>query len=215
LPDTLTPLVFQGFLLGWSVAWAPGPINAELIRRTIGRGFFVAYAVALGASSGDAVWALVTAAGAGLFLTGATARLVLGVLSTMLLLALASVFLTGAWRAIRTRHAAATQAPGRLDRSGAGCVLGLGMALTSPWNLAFWLAVMGRPDMVRSGLVESLVVAGAVVTGALTWCLILCGTVSVLRLKGETALWEIVAKGVTGLLMLVFATVGVVRLAGG
>jgi hypothetical protein len=53
------------------------------------------------------------------------------------------------------------------------------------------------------------------VAGALTWCLILCGTVSVLRVKGDSALWEIVAKGATGLLMLAFAVVGVVRLAGG
>jgi threonine/homoserine/homoserine lactone efflux protein len=211
----MTSLLIEGFVLGWSVAWAPGPINAELIRRAVGRGFFVAYVVALGASSGDAVWALVTAAGAGLFLTGATARLVLGVVSTALLLALAYLFLTGAWRAIRTRHASATPAPGRFETSGAGYALGLGMALTSPWNLAFWLAVMGRPEMVRRGLVESLVVAGAVVTGALTWCLILCGTVSVLRVKGETALWEIVAKGATGLLMLVFAVLGVVRLVRG
>jgi threonine/homoserine/homoserine lactone efflux protein len=215
LPDTLTPLLLEGFVLGWSVAWAPGPINAELIRRAIGRGFFAAYVVALGASSGDAVWAVLTAAGAGIFLTAPVARLVLGVVSTVLLLALAYVFLKGAWHGFRTRHAAAAPAPGRFDAGHAGYALGLGMALTSPWNLAFWLAVMGRPELARRGLTESLVVACAVVLGALTWCLLLCGAVSVLRLKGETALWEIVAKGATGILMLVFAVRGILRLAGG
>jgi threonine/homoserine/homoserine lactone efflux protein len=215
LPNTLTLLLIEGFALGWSVAWAPGPINAELIRRAVGRGFFAAYVVALGASSGDAVWALLTAAGAGLFLTGAVARVVLGVVSTVLLLVLAYVFLRGAWHGIRTRHAAEPKPPGRFDTGRAGYALGLGMALTSPWNLAFWLAVMGRPELARRGVAESLVVAGAVVLGALTWCALLCGAVSVLRLKGETALWEIIAKGATGLLMLAFAVRGLVRLAGG
>ncbi|HUB94638.1 MAG TPA: LysE family transporter [Stellaceae bacterium] len=214
MPDALTPLVIEGFVLGWSVAWAPGPINAELIRRTIGRGFLTAYVVALGASSGDAVWAMVTAAGAGLFLTGPVARIVLGVVSTILLLALAAVFLAGAWHALKSRRAASPPAPGRFESGRAGYALGLGMALTSPWNLAFWLAVMGRPELARRGFAASLVVAAAVVLGALTWCLILCGTVSVLRVKGETAPWEIVAKGVTGLLMLFFAAHGIMRLVG-
>ena len=60
----LLPLVTYGFVLGWSVAWPPGPISAEVVRRGLARGFWPAYALCLGASSGDAVWALVVALGA-------------------------------------------------------------------------------------------------------------------------------------------------------
>ena len=210
----LSALLLEGFLFGWSVAWPPGPINAEIIRRGLARGFGPAYAVALGASSGDAVWAVVTALGAGFVLNGALARLVLGVVSTALLLALAVVFLKGAWRGLRAGRGAAP-APGRFDAGRAGYALGLGMALSSPWNIGFWLAVMGRPELAQRSLGASLVVACAVVAGALAWCLILTSAVTLMRVRIDTFWWEIVAKGATGLVMLVFAARGMMRLAGG
>ena len=180
------------------------------------RGFAPAYAVALGASSGDALWALVTALGAGLVLNSHVARLVLGAISTALLLALAFVFLKGAWHGLRARAGrGAAAAPGRFDAGRAGYGLGLGMALSSPWNIGFWLAVMGRPEMAQRGLGDALVVASAVVAGALAWCLVLTTAVTLLRVRIDTAWWEIVAKGATGLVMLVFAVRGIMRLAGG
>jgi threonine/homoserine/homoserine lactone efflux protein len=213
----LSALLFEGFLLGWSVAWPPGPINAEIMRRALARGFAPAYAVALGASSGDALWAVATALGAGLVLNGHLARLVLGTVSTALLLALAFVFLKGAWHGLRAGRAGAgaAPAPSRFDAGRAGYTLGLGMALSSPWNIGFWLAVMGRPELAQRGLGASLVVAGAVVAGALAWCLILTSALTLLRVRIDTYWWEIVAKGATGLVMLAFAVRGLMRLAGG
>jgi threonine/homoserine/homoserine lactone efflux protein len=66
-----TNTILTGLLLGWSVAWPPGPVNAEIMRRSaslrpgIG-GFWYAYKVALGAGCGDFAWALGVAMGAGL-----------------------------------------------------------------------------------------------------------------------------------------------------
>ena len=211
---SIAALLLEGFLFGWSVAWPPGPINAEIARRALARGFVTAYAVALGAASGDACWAMATALGAGLVLNGQEARLVLGVVSTALLLALAVVFLRGAWHGIRAGRDTAP-APQKFDAGRAGYALGLGMSLTSPWNIGFWLAVMGRPELAQRSLGESFVVAGAVLCGALTWCLLFAGSISLLRVRVETRWWEIVAKGATGLLMLGFALKGIVRLAGG
>ena len=211
----MNALIIEGFVLGWAVAWPPVPINAEIIRRGLARGFAPALAVALGASSGDALWALATALGAGLLLKGDATRLALGVVSTLLLLALAVVFLKGAWHGVMARRNATPPSPGRFDGRRAGYAVGLGMALTSPWNLAFWLAVMGRPELVQRGLSASLVVAASVVAGAVTWCLLLASAVTLLRLRVDGALWEIVAKGATGILMLVFALRGLLRLAAG
>ena len=209
----MSALILEGLLFGWSVAWPPGPINAEITRRCLARGFAAGMVVALGAASGDAIWATGTALGAGVLLAGAATRLALGVVSTLLLLALGCLFLRGAWRGIAAWRSAAPIPPGRFDSERAGYVLGLGMSLSSPWNVAFWLAVMGRPELAGRGALASLVVAGAVMAGALGWCLILTSAVSVLRLRFATMWWDIVAKGATGALMLGFAVRSAVRLA--
>jgi threonine/homoserine/homoserine lactone efflux protein len=214
LPETLASLLIEGFVFGWSVAWPPGPINAEIVRRGIARGFVAAYTVALGAASGDALWAISTAAGAGFFFANATARVVLGIASTALLLALAVIFLRGAWREWGADRSAPT-APGRFDSTRAGYGLGLSMSLTSPWNIGFWIAVMGRPELAGRGILDSLVVAGAVMAGALSWCLVVASAVTLLSVRADTHWWEIIAKGATGFLMLGFAVRGVVRLVAG
>ena len=193
--------ILEGFLLGWSVAWPPGPINAEMVRRGLARGFRAAAAVGLGACSGDALWAIIVALGAGLA-AGAEARALLATLSTVLLLALGAFFLWGAWRAAATPAGAAAPPAAR---PGAGYVLGLTMALTSPWNLAFWLAVIGRPETHERGLGVALLVAAAVILGAGLWVLLLCGAVARLRVHFAAPLWQIGAQAATGFLMLLFA----------
>jgi threonine/homoserine/homoserine lactone efflux protein len=194
-------LIGYGFLLGWSVAWPPGPINAEMIRRGLGQGFLPAVAVGLGACSGDALWAVAVLLGIGL-IVGDSARLVLAFASTILLILLAALFLKGAWQAWTTRENPPLGHPGT-TRS--GYLLGLMMALTSPWNLAFWLAVMGRPQSLDSGPTGAFVVAAAVILGAGTWCVVLCTVTTRLRTRFGGPVWQIVARAATGLLMLGFA----------
>jgi threonine/homoserine/homoserine lactone efflux protein len=101
----MTTLV-NGFILGWSVAWPPGPINAEMIRRSLlphsaGGGFWSAWPLGLGACSGDFCWALGVSAGAGAFMNTPKIRLILGVFGLLLLLFLAGSYAVGAWRAMR------------------------------------------------------------------------------------------------------------------
>jgi threonine/homoserine/homoserine lactone efflux protein len=209
------PVVGYGFLLGWSVAWPPGPINAEMVRRGLARGFLPAFALGLGACSGDALWALAVVLGAGALFAGETARLALGALSSLLLLLLAFLFLRGAWRGLARRRMSATEAPeARFGGTRAGYLLGLTMALTSPWNVAFWLAVIGRPETAQQGAGTSLVLAAAVILGAMSWCVLLCSAVVLLRLRFASAAWEIAAQGGTGLLMLYFAGRSITRLSG-
>jgi hypothetical protein len=76
-------------------------------------------------------------------------------------------------------------------------------------NLAFWLAVMGRPQSLDAGIGGALTIAGAVILGAGAWVIVLCGIVVRLRLRLADEfwgrLWRLVADGVTGILMLGFA----------
>ena len=205
----LASLVAYGFLLGWSVAWPPGPINAEMVRRGLARGFLPAFAVGLGACSGDALWAMAVALGAGLFV-GDGARAALLWISTALLLLLAAVFLRGAWQGWRAlgQGASVSTAADAAPRLRGGYLVGFGMALTSPWNLAFWLAVIGRAESQLRGAGSALVVAGAVLLGAASWSLVLCTAVARLRLTFGGPAWQLVAKAATGLLMLGFAVHG-------
>jgi len=211
--NDLGALISYGFVLGCSVAWPPGPINAEMMRRGLTRGFGSAFAVGAGACTGDALWAVAVGLGAGA-LVGERARLALGVASTGLMLALAAFFLAGAWRGWRERGQTRSEAqPARGQARRASYFLGLAMALTSPWNFAFWLAVVGRPEIQSFGFSGTLVVAASVVSGAASWCLGFCFITARLGMRLDGAAWNVIAKGVTGCLLLGFAAQGALRLA--
>ncbi len=207
------PLLLKGFLLGWSVAWPPGPINAEMIRRGLNCGFLRAWAVGLGACSGDFLWALAVALGAGALLGLPGVRLALGAVSIVLLFVLAWVFARAAWRASRTpRNQVRAVSPSSFDSARGGYFLGLGMALSSPWNIAFWLAVIGsQTNTAARDLGSSLLLAGAVVAGAATWGAVLCTSLR-LGARFATPAWEIITSGATSLLMLYFAARAIIQL---
>jgi threonine/homoserine/homoserine lactone efflux protein len=202
----LVPTILAGLLLGWSVAWPPGPINAEMIRRGLTRGFWPAYAVGLGACTGDFLWALAVALGAGAVADLPGVRPALAAISFCLLLFLAWTFLRGAWRSWQRgrRGEAAPESPKRFESTRGGFVLGLSVALSSPWNIAFWLAVIGRQAQARMSVSVSLVFATAVVVAAMAWGLFLCSAVR-LGARFATPAWETTTQALTGLLMLFFA----------
>ncbi len=206
-------LVATGFLLGWSVAWPPGPINAEIARRASSGRFVSAITLLAGASSGDALWALGVSLGVGLVFQGSRARWLMGAASIALLLALSFVFLRGAWRALR----AAAEAPprGGPERSGPAYLLGAAMALTSPWNVAFWLAAMGRPELAGVDAAHILAMAAAVIAGALTWGVLWASATAALHrgLDGaQRRAWTIFVEAATAALMLYFAYGSALRL---
>ena len=205
----MLPLLLKGYLLGWSVGWPPGPINAEMIRRGLARGFLPAWAVGLGACSGDFLWAVAVSLGAGALTEVRGVRPLLGVVSVGLLLFLAWTFGKGAWQAwvaSRTPGDEAAAVPARrFSSTHGGYLLGLTMALTSPWNMAFWLGVIGsQAGGERLALRGSLTVASAVVLGAATWGLVLCSAVR-MGARFATPLWHVATQGATALLMLYFA----------
>lgn len=202
----LPALIATGLLLGWSVAWPPGPINAEIARRAVARGFWPAVAVGLGACIGDASWALIVAIGAGALAQGPVMARALGGLSLVLLVVLAGLFLHAAltkaraWRAGTWRRNAA-----RIDSARAGFLFGLAAALTSPWNVAFWLAVIGRPDLASQGPAAALVLAAAVIVGTAAWVLAFATALCLFRARLDGPAWDVLTHGATGCLMLAFA----------
>ncbi len=180
-----TATLINGFVLGWSVAWPPGPVNAEMLRRSVipasqGGGFWAAWQLGLGACTGDFIWALAVMTGAGALLNTPRVRQILAVVSFLLLLFLAGMFALGAWRAAHAmrsercplRRRCRTVEKRMTGRR--GYLLGLTLALTSPWNLGFWLAVIGGQQSVTRdpSFGNSLAFALAVVLGAVAWTLV-------------------------------------------
>ena len=83
---TLSALA-NGYILGWSVAWPPGPINAEMVRRGLmpenrGGGFWTAWPTGLGACTGDFIWAFAVSVGAGTLLNSVEIWCVLAIVSS-------------------------------------------------------------------------------------------------------------------------------------
>jgi threonine/homoserine/homoserine lactone efflux protein len=201
--------LLNAFLLGWSVSWPPGPVNAEMIRRGVlprmkGGGFWPAWVVGIGACVGDFTWAFGVSLGAGVLLHGATVRRILAVVSIALLLFLAFFFAVSAWRIHTARRGcddgSMVQPPPR-----GGFALGLMLALTSPWNLGFWFAVIAPQATLQANVPRSLEFAAAVVAGALTWTLVLCAAVQLGARIFVRPNWQIATQLLTAGVMIWFA----------
>jgi threonine/homoserine/homoserine lactone efflux protein len=210
-----TAALINGFLIGWSVAWPPGPVNAEILRRTLlprerGGGFWAAWQLGLGACTGDFLWALAVMAGAGALLNTPRIRLVLGVVSLVLLLLLAAMFARNAWRSARASTRAEAVLKQDLEvprRKYSGYFLGLTIALTSPWNLGFWLAVIGGQQSLTSdsSFRSSLVFALCVVLGAAAWTLVFSIAIKQGARIFARPMWQAATQAITAALMLFFA----------
>ncbi|MFN2475017.1 MAG: LysE family translocator [Chthoniobacterales bacterium] len=191
------------------VAWPPGPINAEMIRRALlpkqrGGGFAAAWAIGLGACTGDFLWAFAVSVGAGAFLNSIGIRRALAVVSLSLLLFLAVTFARGAWRIYQTHRANDRHLPEQ-SKARNGYLLGFIVVLTSPWNVGFWLAVIGSQPNLARDVRQSLAIAAAVVLGALTWGAVLCTAVKFGAKIFSRPSWQIATQVLTSLVMLWFA----------
>ena len=217
MPQTFVSLLIVGFLLGWSVAWPPGPINAEIARRSSSGHFRSGVTLLVGAASGDAIWALGVSLGLGVLFSGPSARLVMGCVSIALLLTLAFLFLRAAGTVLAMREKA-MPVKARIEGPGGAYALGAAMALTSPWNVAFWLAAMGRPELTGADATHLMAMAGAVIAGALTrgliWALFTRGVQGALE-GAAKRWWAILVDAATGVLMLYFAYGSMLRLIAG
>jgi len=183
-----------------------------MIRRALARGFWPAWVVGLGAVSGDFLWALAVGFGASRLTALPGVSTLLGVSSVVLLLLLAWIFLRGAVAACRAwRAGEPLPEPRSLDSARGGYLLGLTLALSSPWNLAFWFAVMGQQAASGVDTSGALLTACAVISGALTWTVLLCSAVH-FGARFATPLWQILTQASTGVLMLLFAARTLARL---
>ena len=75
----------------------------------------------------------------------------------------------------------------------------------SPFNIGFWLAVVGSQQRTSHAFTNSLALAGAVVLGAIAWSLVLCLAVKLGARIFARPSWQILTQALTALVMIYFA----------
>ncbi len=208
-PPSLAVIALKGVVLGWSVAWIPGPVNTEMLRRGLRWGPRSAFLVGLGATSGDFLWALAVSAGVAAVAGAPGVERGLAAGSALLLVLLGLHLARAALRAARASRSTAgavpagTEAPTAPPSPTKGFLLGFTMAALSPFNVAFWLGFMGQDAARGVRGAGMLVLAVAVVVGALAWCTVLCGALR-LGARFSSPRWEVLTEGLAAALMLGF-----------
>lgn len=153
------------------------------------------------------MWALSVAAGAGALLSKSGVRTILGLISLALLLILAAIFSVSAWKTTqRIKNVSIEELPKDVRGKG-GYLLGLFFALSSPGNIGFWLAVVGSQQSVASepSFLNSLILACAVVLGAVTWTIVFCVAIRSGARIFARPMWQVWTEALTALVMLYFA----------
>lgn len=139
MPAPLT-VALVGFGLGLSLAAPPGPVLALSAQRAVRWGFLPGLVVALGATTADATWAALMGFGVVPLLRDHPTLLALLALGGGLLMGCLAFL---AWRAGRRSLDPAAVARDAADARRAGLAGGFAagylLAISSPFNLAWWL----------------------------------------------------------------------------
>jgi threonine/homoserine/homoserine lactone efflux protein len=180
-------LVLRGFVLGFTIAAAVGPISLLVIRRTIAQGPLYGLVSGLGVATADATYGAIAAFGlvGGLFL------------------------LWMAWQTMRSSPTeAATPAPtGRRGYAGAYLSI-LALTMANPMTILSFGALFAGLGVTSGATSDAAFVVIGVLLGSAAWWVVLTAVVG--RLRGRmTATWIHRINLASGLLIGAFALVAI------
>jgi threonine/homoserine/homoserine lactone efflux protein len=167
-------LLIRGFVLGFTIAAAVGPISLLVIRRTLAEGRVVGLVSGMGVATADATYGAIAAFG----LTAVTDLLVdwrsaLGIVGGLFLLWLA-------WRTIRSVPGEAAADTGR--RGLPGAYMGtLGLTLTNPMTILSFAALFVGLGVTGGDALGAALLTLGVFAGSAAWWVVLVGGVGALR----------------------------------
>jgi threonine/homoserine/homoserine lactone efflux protein len=166
---------FRGFVLGFTIAAAVGPISLLVIRRTLAEGRLVGLVSGLGVATADATYGAIAAFGLDAISDLlVNARQVLGLVGGVFLL----------WLAWRTARAAPTEAAAVSARRGGlpGAYLSiLGLTLTNPMTILSFGALFVGLGVTSGATGDAALVVLGVLLGSTTWWVVLTTVVGALR----------------------------------
>ena len=195
-------LLARGFILGFTIAAAVGPISLLCIRRTLAEGRVVGLASGMGVATADATYGAIAAFG----LTAVTDLLVdwhraLGLVGGLFLLWLA-------WRTIRSVPGAVA-AENRERRGLPGAYLSmLGLTLTNPMTILSFAALFVGLGATGGNAAGATLLTLGVFAGSAAWWVVLTTAVGVLRSRVTTS-WMRRVNVASGLLIVAFAIVAI------
>ena len=200
----MDPALFtRGFVLGFTIAAAVGPISLLCIRRTLAEGRAVGFASGLGVATADAIYGAIAAFG----LTAITDVLVdwrraLGLIGGIFLLWLA-------WRTFRAVPGTAAEEVARPRRGLPGAYLStLGLTLTNPMTILSFAALFVGLGVTGGDAAGAAVLTLGVFAGSGAWWVVLVTAVGAMRSR-ITPMWLRRVNIVSGLLIGAFALVAI------
>src|SRR6478609_4339298 len=195
-------LALRGFVLGFTIAAAVGPISLLVIRRTVAGGQLYGLVSGLGVATADATYGAIAAFG----LSAITdvlvnARQVLGLAGGVFLLWLA-------WRTIRSTP---TEAAAVTTRRGGyvGAYLSiLALTLANPMTILSFGALFAGLGVTGGAAGGAILVVTGVLLGSTTWWVVLTTLIGTLRTR-VTPLWIHRINLVSGVVLGGFAIVAI------
>lgn len=167
----------RGFILGFTIAAAVGPISLLVIRRTLSEGRVVGLASGLGVATADATYGAIAAFGLGALSQALVeARQLLGLVGGLFLLWLA-------WRTARAEpHDPAAIRPRRGGLAGAYLSI-LALTLTNPMTILSFGALFAGLGVTSADTADAGLVTLGVLLGSGAWWVVLTSVVSALRTR--------------------------------
>jgi chemosensory pili system protein ChpE/L-lysine exporter family protein LysE/ArgO len=167
-------LFVAALALGLIFNATPGAVFAETLHQAAQGGFRPALAVQLGSLTGDAAWAALGLAGAGVLMQSDALRLPAGLAGATYLLWLAR----DAWRAA-SPGAAPEDGPDNCSRGALRA--GVALSMTNPQNIGFWAALgsaMGALGVDDPQPAHYAVFFAGFMTASLAWAFVCAGTLA-------------------------------------
>jgi threonine/homoserine/homoserine lactone efflux protein len=169
--------IARGFVFGFTIAAAVGPISLLVIRRTLTEGRAVGLASGLGVATADGTYGAIAAFGLGTITDLLVdARQVLGLVGGLFLL----------WLAWSTARSVPRDTASTLPRRGglAGAYLSiLGLTLTNPATILAFGALFAGLDVTGGDTTGAAMIAIGVLLGSVAWWILLTSVLAPLRTR--------------------------------
>jgi threonine/homoserine/homoserine lactone efflux protein len=170
-------VALRGFVLGFTIAAAVGPISLLVIRRTLAEGQLVGLVSGLGVATADATYGAIAAFGLGVISDVLlNARQVLGLVGGVILL----------WLAWKTARAQPTDEATVVGRRGGlwGAYLSiLGLTLANPMTILSFGALFAGLGVTSGATADAALVVVGVLLGSTTWWIVLTTVVGAMRTR--------------------------------
>jgi len=205
-------LFLRGLAIGFSVAFALGPVGLLIIRRTIEHGWAHGFVSGLAVATADGTYAAIAAFG----LTALTSVLIglnrfLGILGGAVLIVMAVRGLLALRRAGPAEAAPDPEAALRRPTALTAWASVYGLTMTNPATILSFAALFAGLGAGSSGLVGSVLITLGVFTGSALWWLLLTSLVAGLRARMTAR----VVRGLNVSSALIIGAFGVVAVGAG